>query len=352
MIGYGDLLMGAAQKSGRNIKELRCISIFAHVFHMGRVGKLARNIDRMLCTPLRMAVERAGLLHFVDPGNIIYLPLIRHEASICTVHDMIPYLVRSKRLLGGSYTRAGSLLMDAILRRLETLDHIVCVSQTTKRDLLTFVDFDPDRVSVIPNAVFQTLNIAEPPECEQFRRRHGIPLDVHVVMHVGRNFYKNRKTVLRVFASLRETRNDIRLVLVGIMEPELIEEATLLGIQDHITVIPYISPEDMSVLYSTAAVLLFPSLYEGFGYPVVEAHLCGTPVVCSNAGSLPEVAGSDAIITEPDDIDSMSQAIFNILEQRSVGANFIMRETQQIRHISRSEWTERYINLYDKVADI
>lgn len=306
MIGYGELLLDAARQGGARVVEWRGASLFARLPLRGRARKLALNLDRFVVTPLALLGRRADIVHVVDPGNCIYLPLTRHRHSIVTVHDLIPHLAAAGRLQGFRPTATGRLLMARILRRLARVDRIVCVSQATRRDLLEIAGVDPDRVSVIPNAVFQPMAPAAPEACRALRARHAIPEGAPLVLHVGRNFYKNRPMVLEVFARVRAARPEARLVLVGALEPALRAQAGRLGLTDALHVLDFVAREDMAALYTTASVLLFPSLYEGFGLPVLEARMCGTPVVCSDAGSLPEVAGSRTLMAGPDEVDRLA----------------------------------------------
>ena len=292
MIGYGEMLLEAARQTEHEVVEFRPASLFGRFLPdriQGLPRKIANNLDRFVVTPLKLAGKRADIVHVVDPGNAVYLPLIRHRRSIVTVHDMIPYLARDGKLPGWQPTRTGRWLMNRITARLGKVDHIVCVSHATKRDLLSYVDIPEDRVSVIHNAVFQPMEPASDAACVELRARLGLPEAAPLILHVGRNWYKNRETVLEVAARVRETRPDVHLVMVGALTAALAAQAERLGLGPALHVIEWIERADMATLYTTAAVLLFPSHYEGFGLPVLEAQMCGTPVVCSDRGALPEV---------------------------------------------------------------
>jgi glycosyltransferase involved in cell wall biosynthesis len=162
---------------------------------------------------------------------------------------------------------------------------------------MNYVHIPEKRVSVIHNAVFQPM---EPDSIEVFadlRTRLFIPSDAPFILHVGRNFYKNRETVFEVASRVHQERPDVHLVVLGELTSDLESYAESLGLGEKIHVLTHVIIEDMATLYTTASDLLFPSLYEGYGLPVLEAQLCGTPVVCSNAASLPEVAiGSSTLL--------------------------------------------------------
>jgi len=309
MIGYGELLLDAARHAGAQVTEWRGASLFGCLPLHGKLRKLALNIDRFVVTPLKLVGRRADIVHVVDPGNCIYLRLTRHDHSIVTVHDLIPYLAVAGRIPGGHFTKTGQWLMKRILRQLARVDRIICVSNATRRDLLELSAVDASRTTVVHNAVFQPMAPAAPEACRALRTRYSIPPEAPIVLHVGRNFYKNRPLVLEVFALVRSERPDARLILVGALETSLQEAVTRLGLSDVLHVLDFVSQEDMAALYTTASVLLFPSLYEGFGLPVLEAQMCGTPVVCSDAGSLPEVAESLSIVSAASDADAFAAAV-------------------------------------------
>lgn len=325
MIGYGEMLIEAARQSGCEVVECCATSFFGRLLPDtvdGWLRKFANNLDRFFVTPVMLAGRRADIVHVVDPGNAVYLPLIRHRRSIVTVHDMIPYLARDGRLPGWQPTRTGRWLMNRITSRLAKVDRIVCVSHATKRDLLAYVDVPEDRVSVVPNAVFQPMEPASREACTDLRARLGLPEEAPLILHVGRNHYKNREMVLEVAAKIREERPDVGLVMVGALTPALDAQVDAMGLNNALHVLDNVSPEDMAILYTTASVLLFPSHYEGYGLPVLEAQMCGTPVVCSDRGALPEVAIGPGFCVVAGDLAKFQQAVLAALfeERRFVVA--------------------------------
>jgi glycosyltransferase involved in cell wall biosynthesis len=313
------------------------------------VRKFANNVDRFVVTPLIMQRECADLLHVVDPGNTVYLPRIRHRCSIVTVHDTIPYLARDGKLPGWRPTRTGRWLMNRIVSQLAEVDRIVCVSQATKRDLLSLVATPEERVRVIHNAIFQPMHPARAEEKATLRHRLGLPVDAPVILHVGRNFYKNREAVIDAFSKLRRRRRDARLVFVGALSPAQRDLVVRDGLSDAMHVLDHVPAETMPALYSLASALLFPSLYEGFGYPVIEAQLCGTPVICSTAGSLPEVAGAGAVLVAPEDVDGMAEAAVKLFEDRDAKNALIEAGRINAARFDRETWFDAHARLYQEI---
>lgn len=344
MIGYGDMVLEAARSSGAQVMEWRGVSAFARLPLKGRARKVALNLDRFVLTPLKLLGRKADTVHVIDPGNCVYLPLIRHRRSIVTVHDLIPYLAAQGRLDGFRPTANGQRLMARILAQLHRVDRIICVSQATQRDLLEMTGIDPARVSVIPNAVFQPMVSAQPEACAALRARIGLPPEAPLVLHVGRNFYKNRPLVLRVFAEVLRDHPQARLVLVGALEPALVALVADLGIGASVTVLDHVAPEDMATLYTTASVLFFPSTYEGFGLPVLEAQMCGTPVVCSDAGSLPEVAGEGCVVVNTPEVACFASEIAGILSHGEVPRDGSPSKSTGI--MCKDVWADLHLSVY------
>jgi glycosyltransferase involved in cell wall biosynthesis len=350
MLGYGRLLLEAARSVDSSSVALSPASNLTDRMPdwalQSTVGRRVRDIERFVLTPLSLAGSSAGICHVADPGNATYLSVIRHRASVVTVHDLIPYLCLAGRLPGFRPSRAGRWLMGRILARLKKADRIVCVSERTRRDLLELTGLDAPRVLTIPNTVFQPMAPAAPEECAALRAGLGLPAGAAVVLHVGQAFYKNHKAVLEVFARIRAARRNARLVLVGGLAPDQAGLAARLGLLPHVHVVPYIAPASMASLYTASSLLLFPSLYEGFGYPVLEAQLCGTPVVCSSAGALPEVAGAGARLFAPGDIAGMAQAALELLDDARAAAALAARGRANAARFSRATWFAAHAALY------
>lgn len=296
MIGYGELLLDAARGTGAHVTEWRCLSFLSRLPLSKRWLKLALQIDRFLLTPFAFMGRRADLVHVADHGNAIYLPFVRARKTVVTVHDLIPFLARDGRLAGFTPSFLGRLAMRATLFCLMRTGTLISPSTSTIRDLIAYLPGRSEQTRMVPNAVFQPLERVSLTEIADFRRSHNIKADAPLVLHVGRGFYKNRGFVLEVFARVRQSNPEARLLLVGTLEPALASRAAQLGLNDELCIISEVPRDYMAALYSSANVLLFPSLYEGFGYPVVEAGLCGTPVVCSDCGSLAEVAREATVL--------------------------------------------------------
>jgi glycosyltransferase involved in cell wall biosynthesis len=344
MIGYGELILREMQFAGLACAEVRGSSILTSLASDGRMSWALRRADRFFLTPVQCAGRRAAVVHTVDPGNAVYLPLFRAGAWSATVHDMVPYLAAEGRLEGFRPSRVGRRLMKTILAVLRRADAIVTVSEATRQDLVRIGDIDPGRIKVIPNALFQKVERATEDECTAFRARNGLPPEAPILLNIGRNFYKNRAGVVEVFRRVALNRSDAHLVFVGSPTPDLSAAILRGGLSGRVSFIPHIAEEDISACYSAASILLFPSLYEGFGYPVLEAQLAGTPVVCSDAGSLAEVAGEGARVHRLDDLAAMAVSALEILGDPVVAADLVDRGRRNAKRFTLDLWKKRYLH--------
>lgn len=378
MAGYGTLLLAELGSPRHTVREVRAASLFGHLAPGrtgGAAGKMLRHADRFLVTPAALLLRaarpsvsfRAGaapkgscagaardpgatLVHVVDPGNAVYLPLLAADRTVVTVHDMIPHLCRHGELGGYTPTRTGRLLMDRILHAIRQADAVVAVSTRTADDLARLAAVPRERIRVIPNAPFQPTGTPGAAATAAFRRAIDVPPGAPLLMHIGRNFYKNRGAVLTVFERVAARRADACLVLIGAADATLGDALDRSPAREKVRLIGRIGARELAACYAAASVLVFPSHYEGFGYPVIEAQLAGTPVVCSNAGALPEVAGCGAFLREAGDIVGMADDVLALIGDRALAAALTGRGRHNAARFSVAGWRTAHHALYDELV--
>jgi glycosyltransferase involved in cell wall biosynthesis len=254
--------------------------------------------------PLRLLADRASVLLSPVPEGTLFSPL----PQVMVVHDLIPLH------LPGSFPRQYLYFRHVVPRILRASRAVVTDSESTKRDVVRFYGIDPTRVSVVP--------------CGYDRARFHVGIDPSAVMHkhglgpyvlfVGNLFpHKNLPVLLEAFQLLTK-RFPHSLVIAGKKDPRyypsLAARASALREPGRVRFLDYVPAEDLPALYAGAAALVLPSLYEGFGLPVLEAMACGTPVIASRAGSIPEAAGDGALLVEPSDVRALAAAIQTVLD--------------------------------------
>lgn len=262
----------------------------------------ARILWEQAFAPWLFERDQIDLVH----GTVNVTPLGTRRPTVVTVHDLA--FLRFPEQYPGLKQRYLTVLTR---RSVERAARVVAVSRSTRNDVLHFYDVAPEKVVVVPNGVDPSLRpITDRSQLDAFRRRHDLPGEF--ILFLGTlQPRKNLITLLRAWATLKpETR--LPLVVVGAhgwMYEPIYEEARSLGVAGHVVFKGFVEPSELAFWYSAATMFVYPSLYEGFGMPVLEAMACGTPVITSNSSSLPEVAGDAGLIVEPLDVDALARAI-------------------------------------------
>jgi glycosyltransferase involved in cell wall biosynthesis len=282
--------------------------------------------------PRILSRDKVDLLH--SPHFL--LPLVRPCPAVATIHDVI-YLACPEDLpsfAGRLYYRT---MMNACSRM---ATRIITDSKHSKNEMVRYLRADPAKIEVVYPAVdpfFQSG--ANPADVASVRSRFGIDHDY--ILCVG--IYKPRKNhagLLKAFQLLLKSGIQSQLVIAGPMgegEPVLRGLAQELGIAQHVSFTGFVNDADLRALYSGARVCVCPSLYEGFGFTVLEAMACGTPVVCSSATSLPEVAGKAALYFDPHKPEEMAVQLRRAFSNDSVRASLIADGRS---NLLRFNWTE------------
>ena len=275
--------------------------------HHGRVGLAAVGLR-----PL----PQGWVTHVLDGSHAYVARGVRGKRPcggplVVTVHDLIPVLQAKGRFPLPPPGPAARFLIGRSLAGLRRADLLVADSRHTADDLVREAGIAAERVMVVPLAVAPTLVPGAPPTPWRTRAAGADAF----VLHVGNDgFFKNRAGTLRIFARLRRER-PLRLVLAGpAPSAGLRRLAASLGVAPWVDFVS--DPDDaaLAALYRSAALLLFPSRYEGFGWPPLEAMANGCPVVASSAASVPEVVGDAGVLVSPDDEEAFARACAEVFE--------------------------------------
>jgi glycosyltransferase involved in cell wall biosynthesis len=271
-----------------------------------------------LTLPLDILARRPwpDLLHSVDHVAPAWGPW----RSVVTLHDLAFLLYPATHTLA---SRAHYAATGESVRRAE---RVIAVSQRTASDAVRLLGVDPSRIRVVHEAAAPGFSPRSRDALPRLAERLGFDAnpDRPYVLFVGTlEPRKNLPLLLEAFGVLRR-RLDAQLLVVGargwLDEPIFAAHARS-GVGDAAHFVGTLGEEDLAVLYSHAGVLVLPSLYEGFGLPVLEAMACGAPVVCSNAGPLPEVAGDAAVLLKPEDPYAWASAMLEVLANQRLANN-------------------------------
>ncbi len=357
MLAFSAVLERELPKQGCEVRVAVPRLVVQRVSTASRLWKWLGYVDKFILflPELRARLTWADVVHVCDHSNGMYVPRVVGKPNLITCHDVIAIQAALGMVPGWSVGSTGRLLQRLISRGLGRADLVACVSDLTRRDLRA-LDLAPEsRVCVVPNGLNDDFAPAPSAEAKPLLEALGISDQDRYLLHVGNDLdRKNRKTVLETFIALRReaaagTGRAIvdKLVFVG---PELTEplmaHSRAEGVADRIVTLQGISHPGLRALYSNAVALLFPSLQEGFGWPVIEAQACGCPVFTSDLAPMNEIGGEGAVYVPPEDADAIARAIVDAAprfgEMRRLGLD-------NATHYSAHQMAANYIAAYRRV---
>ena len=292
--------------------------------------------------------ERADVFH--APHYV--LPPAVTCRSVVTIHDcihlMFPQYLPNKM----AYAYARAAMWAAVKRS----DRILTVSEASKRDILHFFNVPPEKIVVIYNAIDDHFWLT-PPEEEVARVRERYQLDHQFILYVGNiKPHKNLVRLIDAFGELRRSGfEELKLLIIGdeiSKLPALRRAVHGHKLHKHVRFLGYVSDDTLRVLYRLASLFVFPSLYEGFGLPPLEAMASGTPVVTSNQSSLPEVMGDAAVLVDPYDVGSIVDGMRRVLSDSGLAADLRRRGPERAREFSWARSVEQTRSVYEQVGGL
>ncbi|MFN7952589.1 MAG: glycosyltransferase [bacterium] len=279
------------------------------------------------------ALERdCPIYHATSPFEWeVWVPLdVPHVRVVATVYDLIPHLFPHEYLAGAS--PRFRFEYERILAGLKRADRLLAISECTKRDLVRSLDIPPERVHVIWAAADERFRPIENPDPDgSIRARWGVG-ERFVLYTGGYDFRKNFERLFEAFSAAAARRTHKLVVVCRLSDDErrrVRAMAEAVGLGDELVLTGFVPDDDQVRLYNLASLLVFPSRYEGFGLPVLEAMRCGTPVICSSVSSMPEIAGDAAELVDPLDPAAMRAALDGVLGNRERAAELSARGRRQ-----------------------
>jgi glycosyltransferase involved in cell wall biosynthesis len=297
--------------------------------------------------PRVLREHKVDLLH--SPHFL--LPLSRPCPTVVTIHDVV-YIACPQDMP----SQLGRLYYTAMMRASSHLaTRIITDSIFSKNEIVRLLRVDPARVTVVYPAVDTAFRQAnDSGACKALLAEYGI--DREYILYAG--IYKGRKNhagLLRAFQYFLGSGGEAQMVIAGPMndgEHQLRRLADELGIAEHVTFTGFITDSELGALYSGARVYACPSLYEGFGFTVLEAMACGAPVVCSDAASLPEVAGDAALYANPRNSAAFAEALYQVFTNEGLRQEMIERGCMNLRRFSWRQAATRSLATYSDALGI
>jgi glycosyltransferase involved in cell wall biosynthesis len=291
--------------------------------------------------PIELIGGSADVYHFPD----FVLPPVRRGATILTVHDLSFLLVPECAEEG---LRAH--LERVVPTSVRHADFVTADSENTRNELTTLLDVDPARVEVVYGGVDERFHpMDDEVALEQARLKYG--LFFPFILYVGTiEPRKNLGRLLRAYTQARQQgRTQHRLVVaggLGWLYEDVLREIDDLAAEHEVVFLGRVPDDDLPLLYSLCDLFVFPSLYEGFGFPPLEAMACGKAVVCSNTSSLPEVVGDAGVMVSPYDVDGMADAMVELLQDPDRRADLGRRGAERARTFTWERSARRLLDIY------
>jgi len=303
----------------------------------------------------QVSYPRACVDQDVDVAHIPYFaPPVQYGSTIVvTIHDLIPLILPAYR--GSILVRLYTRLVAVGARRATA---IITDSHSSKKDLIDLLAIPPDRVHVIHLAANEMFNpVRDTVRLNMVRQKYALH-EEYVLYLGGFDRRKNLETLLAAFGSIDDSlRARAHLVIAGHLpeentplfpDPRLIAER--LGLQDRVSFIGWVPEKDKPALYSGATLFVFPSLYEGFGLPPLEAMACGTAVIASDRSSLPEISGEGALLVDPHDVDGLARAMSTLVADEGRRAELAAKGLEQAQRFSWRRTVAETMAVYQSVA--
>jgi glycosyltransferase involved in cell wall biosynthesis len=275
-------------------------------------------------------------------------PILLKCKSVVTIHDLNFYNLSH---LMSPLRRA--MLRYHVTQSANAADHIMTVSEFSKRQIVDLLGVSPEKITVTHNAVRQ--RPAYLSDVELLKQKYGIG-QPYIIALSSQSPHKNMGKLVDAFTLLNQRRGDgLKLVLVGHRpnKPgDLTRALNESSARDAVIFTGYVPDADLAGLYAHSEAFAFPSVYEGFGIPILEAFTYGTPVVCSNAASIPEVAGDAAAYFNPYDIEETAKAIDTVLSNNALREELICRGKTRAKTFTWKNAATKTLEVYRNIAGV
>jgi glycosyltransferase involved in cell wall biosynthesis len=313
-----------------------------------------RRIDsawsRYVAYPRSIRKRTASVFHILDHGYAQLIRSIDPDRTVITCHDVIP-LLAAQRVIPVEVPATVARTFRLRMTHLATARVVIAISEATRETLERYTSVPASRIVVIPygvNATFTPMTRTRVP----LRASAGVKETSKIVLQVAtKGRYKNTPVLLQAFAQLRSRVADVTLVRIGApLHPDESVLAERLGIRDSIRCIGAVSDDrTLAEWYSAADVLVFPSLWEGFGWPPLESMACGTPVVASNIPAIREVVSDAGILVSPDDASAVAAATERVLTDHALSQSLRLKGFERATRFTWANAAARTLAVYDSL---
>lgn len=289
--------------------------------------------------------KKHNVKHITSQDLAFVMNYFDFNKTVITCHDVIPWVYEKE------HPYLWKKNADGILKA----DRLITVSDYSKKDIVKSLGFPEKNIRVIPPAIDHSMYYRKPSANNSILVKYGLSESYKILLYVGSE--RPRKNLPRLLESVRYLKSkieNVKLVKIGNAQmpgarQELIFLAKQLGIEDDILFLDQVSESDLVDFYNIADVFIFPSLYEGFGMPPLEAMACGCPVITSNVTSLPEVVGNAALTIEPTNIEDMANAMYRVLTEENLKEELVQNGYNRAKEFTWENSAQKLLQLYSEI---
>jgi len=354
MLRYAEMLHRELSARGYDIRIVHPPVVLGGIaFLPGPLKKWIGYVDKYVfgLRYLRKQVCNVDLIHVCDHSNAMYLQCAGNKPALITCHDLLAIFAARGVYPNVRTGFTGRVLQHWIAASLSRAKHVICVSKKSQDDLEVLFPDSRSRTRVIHHHLNWNYSQSPIDAITNAKKQSGLESEAEYFLHVGGNqWYKNRLGVMRIFAALRKYLRfkNVKLVMAGKpWTPEMRQYAASSELVNEMIERVEVSNEQLQALYSGAIALLFPSLEEGFGWPVLEAQACGCPVITSSRAPMTEIAGKAAFFIDPEDPENAAEMIADHISDLSV---LSIAGFKNLARFTKDGMINAYIKFYEEVA--
>ena len=275
------------------------------------------------------------------------MPLVKPCKSIVTFHDM------TFQLFPEIHRPIHRVFFPLMMQwSAQKADKLIAVSKSTKDDMLRLLEIYPERIVPIPEAASSHYQQLPTEQVEKVCERYQLTRGKYIYYVGALEPRKNLPVLIEAYAKIAPDFPDIPLVIAGRkgwMYDEIFKKVTFLKLEEKVRFLGYVPESDLIGLYNGTQVFVYPSRYEGFGLPVLEAMHCGAPVITTRISSMPEVAGEAALLVEPDDVEALSTALREILTKDGLARELSQRGLARAKNFSWERCAQETLSVYESI---
>lgn len=293
-----------------------------------------------------------GLVDLFHATDFTLPPTLPGCKTIVTVHDL-SYVKAPET----AHPAQKAYLDRAVPWSVKRANHVIADSEATKQDLIDVYNTPPEKISVLLSGLSKRFQrVDDDKQRRTVRKKYSIPQGVPYVFSIGTvQPRKNYGQAIAALQALGDTYKDLHYVVAGgkgWLDNPIYDTIAQSGLKERVHFIGFVDDDDVPTLYSDAVMTWYVSLYEGFGFPVLESMACGTPVLTSNVSSLPEVAGSAAMMVTPTDTEAIAHAMGQLLGSNTLQQQLIAAGYEQIKPFTWERAAQELRRIYTKVLGL